>query len=277
MSMAALCVTAVVLFAAPPAQADDYFITDIYSGDFFDAEKTPSNTEDDLMCWAASASNILAWSGWGDIHSYSEDVIFEYYQDHWTDDGGLAGYGWEWWFDGTNNAQGDSYAADGWAQVDVPGGGFYPEEEFSDYFQYEYTESIAMSAVDLFLRDDYGISLGIYTENDQGDITGGHSLSVWGYAYDENDYLGLYVSDSDDNKGSNTPPDDWDYYGVSFDATRDQWFLSGYYDGWYIGAVEALAKAPYATGPTVPEPATLALFSAGLLGFSLVRRKNRNK
>ena len=71
------------------------------------------------MCWAAAASNILVWTGWGDIYSTDEDNIFGYFQDHWTDSGALMEFGWDWWFDGTNPSQGWS----GWSQVDDPGGG----------------------------------------------------------------------------------------------------------------------------------------------------------
>jgi hypothetical protein len=61
-------------------------------GTWHDAEKSPTNEEDDLMCWAAAASNILAWTGWGYPSGTSfanEDDMFGYYQDHWTDQGGI--------------------------------------------------------------------------------------------------------------------------------------------------------------------------------------------
>ena len=34
------------------------------------------------------------------------DEMFEYIQDHWTDEGSLMEFGWDWWFDGTNDNQG---------------------------------------------------------------------------------------------------------------------------------------------------------------------------
>ena len=38
-------------------------------GDYWhDAEKSPSNSEDDLMCWAAAASNILRLDRMGPLY-----------------------------------------------------------------------------------------------------------------------------------------------------------------------------------------------------------------
>jgi hypothetical protein len=102
-----------------------YMLIDEWGGTWHDAEKSPTNSEDDLMCWAAAASNVLQWTGWGAVLGLdTADAIFDHFQDHWTDEGGLMEYGWDWWFDGTNPSQGWS----GWSQVDVPGGGFHPGE-----------------------------------------------------------------------------------------------------------------------------------------------------
>ena len=108
-----------------------YLLFEHWGGTWSDAEKSPSNTEDDLLCWAGAASNVLAWTGWGIVDGLANtDDIFGYFQDHWTDQGGLMQFGWDWWFDGTNDSQGWS----GWSQEDVQGGGFYPNENFSSFF-----------------------------------------------------------------------------------------------------------------------------------------------
>ena len=58
--------------------------------------------EDDLMCWAAAASNVLEWTGWGVVGGMTNtDEMFQHFQDHWTDLGGSSEYAWNWWFDGT--------------------------------------------------------------------------------------------------------------------------------------------------------------------------------
>jgi len=224
-----------------------YLLYEHWGGTWLDAEKTPSNTEDDLMCWAAAASNVLAWTGWGAVSGMTtSDDIFAYFQDHWTDQGGLMRYGWDWWFDGTNPSQG----WDGWSQVDVPGGGFYPAENFNDYFYRTDLDSAALSAIDNYLRSGYGVSIGIYGP-------GGHAITVWGFNYnpsDPSDYYGIWVTDSDDSKFTDSPPDRLRYYEVEYSGGK--WYLQNYYgsNSWYIGTVQALARKPGSTPPDPPDP-----------------------
>ena len=72
------------------AASIDYFIYDDWGGSWADAEKNTLSTEDDKMCWAAAASNILEWAGWTG-HNEGEigntDQMFGYFQNHWTDAG----------------------------------------------------------------------------------------------------------------------------------------------------------------------------------------------
>ena len=115
-----------------------YLMHENWGGSWVDAEKSPGNSEDDNMCWAAAGANVLAWTGWGRVDGMTTtDNMFSYFQDHWTDQAGQASYGWQWWFDGIN--QGPQSTA--WSQVDVPGGGFYPEYNFYDYYHYNYTRA----------------------------------------------------------------------------------------------------------------------------------------
>jgi len=83
-----LICTLIILSLNGPAYAlTEYYLNTTYGGTWYDAEKSPTNTEDDEMCWAAAASNILAWSGWASSESNDPDATFQYYQDHWTDYG----------------------------------------------------------------------------------------------------------------------------------------------------------------------------------------------
>ena len=80
-----------------------YLLFEHWGGTWSDAEKSPTNTEDDLMCWAAASSNVLAWTGWGQVGGMTNaDQMFAYYQNHWTDEGGTMAFAWNWWFDGLN-------------------------------------------------------------------------------------------------------------------------------------------------------------------------------
>lgn len=253
---------------ANSAYALSYYGYSDYGGTYQDAEKTAANTEDDLMCWAATASNMLNWTGWGDNLSAAgnaEDVIFGYFQDHWTDQGGNMFFGVDWWFDGSNDSQGWT---GGWSQVDVPGGGFYLSESVNDYYTWSSSDSSALFNIDTYLHDGRGVGLTV-----QG--TGGHAITCWGYEYDDvsGDYLGIYVTDSDDYKNTNPAPDVLRYYDVSYSSNT--WYLQDFYgsNSWYISEVHGLLQK---TG-SVPEPATMLLLGSCLIGLAGFRKKFKNK
>jgi hypothetical protein len=222
--------------AAWAAQVD-YYNYQQFGGAWVDAEKMPKNSsQDSLMCWAAAGSNVLAWTGWTTTGLTQTDDIFKYYQDHWTNEGGLMEYGWNWWFDGVNPSQGWS----DWSQVDVPGGNFFPTKNIDNFLHTEYNTTTALSTIAEYLREGYGTALGIYT-----DSGGGHAITAWGYKYDNvtGQISGIWISDSDDDKYSNTPPDTLDYYGVTYNSSKSRWELTGGYTNWYIGTVQGLARA----------------------------------
>ncbi len=50
------------LTGAAPVWSSTYYIYNQWGGTWHDANKT--GVDDSLMCWAASASNILDWGNW---------------------------------------------------------------------------------------------------------------------------------------------------------------------------------------------------------------------
>ncbi len=220
----------------------DYLNFDNWGGTWSDADKDIMPGDgDDLMCWAAAASNVLQWTGWGLVAGMdSSDEMFQYFQDHWTDMGGLAYIGWDWWFDGTNSGP----TGGGWSQVDVPGGGFYeglvPDDYIHTRGQGSEAEAKAMSDIDQYSRAGYGVALGIF-----GTIA--HAITCWGFNYDDtlsptdpNYYKGVYITDSDDYG----PSDSMDYYAVTWDAVSEHYDFDSYYAGAYIGEVDGLEERP---------------------------------
>ena len=228
-----------------------YYGYDTWGGIAHDANKTGAG--DSNLCWAAAASNILDWAGYDTAAYNNETAIFSDFESHWTNVGDLPKYGWYWYLYGVNNSPGGS----DWSQVDLAGGGNnWPSVPWSVY-QEQGVDSKAMSAVDSFLHSGYGVTLAIYSSN------GGHTLTCWGYDYDADDYQGVWVTDSDDGVTGIV------YYPVSLSS--NVWNLGGSrFNGWYIGAVEALAR----NVTEVPEPTTLMLLGFGLLGLAGLRKKN---
>lgn len=116
-----------VLDYGPAPFSSSYFSFDEWGNSWYDANKSPTNPDDELMCWAAAGSNALAWTNWGFPSSESfqnENDIFSYFVDHWKNVGGGAYGAWMWWFEGYN-----------YPNVEVPGGGFWtPPYDLNDYY-----------------------------------------------------------------------------------------------------------------------------------------------
>ena len=117
-----------------------------------------------------------------------------------------------------------------------PGGGFHPNENFSDYFHSQSNEALALGAIDQYLHNGYGVTLGIYGP-------GGHAITCWGFNYNPDnpsDYLGTVDHRLRRQQERRQRPRPAHYYEV--ESVGGQWFLQDYYgsDAWYIGTVQAL-------------------------------------
>jgi len=207
--------------------------------------------DDSNMCWAAAASNILGWGGWGTSIFNTGDKIFQNFKDHWTNDGGLMKYGWDWWLNGTKppNEQ-------GWSQVNVDGGGnYWPTYDFDYYYHEDWNTSKSMSAIDEYLHSGYGTTLAIYRG------LSGHALTCWGYEYDDKGYTDIYVTDSDDSEFQLVKT------SVSWNPGKNCWILGDAYKGYHIGGVEAFA--------VIPEPISSLLFLVGAAPLAYFRYRKK--
>jgi len=234
--------------------ATSYLLCDAWGGTWCDAEKNAASTDDDLLCWAATAANMLAWTGWGNADGMSTtDSIFSYFEQHWTDQGGHPAYGIGWWFEGTNPMQDVS----GWTQVEAAGGGFFAGVDWASYLHYSSTLATAMSTLAGELHAGCAVGLGLGGP-------GGHAVTCWGYTCDTGDrsnFNGVYLTDSDDQSGA----DGLKYYAVALSEGR--WYLQDYCgrDDWYIADVTGLKPRPSAVGGVTALAAVAAQPTPGLL------------
>jgi surface antigen len=216
-----------------------YMLTENWGGSWSDADKSNTNSDDDLLCWAGSAANVLQWTDWGKVGSMSTaDQMFLYFRNHWTDQSGNPYYAWDWWFDGVNNMQGQS----GWAQVDVAGGGFFPSRSLSTYLKSSSDAGQTLATLNSYLRSGRAVSLRITT----GAPGVGHFVTCWGYEFNvgqADSYRGVYVTDSDDNM-SNPSANYLKYYDVQ--QSNGRWYLKNYGGGttWYITHVYGVQRRP---------------------------------
>lgn len=225
---------------------------------WFDAEKDSDNTDDDLLCWAASAANILVWSGWNAGYA-NEDQIFDYLDSQTHDAGGWQSYGWNFWFDGTQ--LGGHFAGSSHT-------GYYTTAEYTAALAQDWVnDSIALDTARNWLENDYGVGLAV-KDNCY------HAVTLWGIDIDDvtGDYLGVWITDSDNSKyGSDPRPNTLNYYNVSYDAISAHWRLDGMCGFAEIVEMDALKMRP------VPEPATMILMATGILGLAASRRKRSRK
>ncbi len=250
-----------LLFPINNASADFWAYGVTQSSGWSDAEKQAPNDgvglvdDDDLLCWAASASDILMWSGWGGHAGFAdEDDVFEFFiNEDPVDAGGWQRNAWKFWFDGSQTGghfSGSSHT-----------GYYYTGTYYRHYIEYMNDPDV-MSRSESLLRFGYGVGYGIFTGP-----TLGHAITLWGINTDAaGNYLGVWVTDSDNNMGGSNrrlSPNTLDYYNVL--RSGSDWYLQNYggINDWYIDDIQALQIVP------VPAAVLLGILGLGVAGLKL--------
>jgi len=228
--------------------------------------------DDDWLCWTATASNVLEWTGWGLVDDmWDTDAIFDEHKGTFNDTGGWMDQSWHWWLNG--------YEPGPPLKLETGGGNYWSGETWTDYYRNEEDDADVMSVIDTWLRAGYGVGIGIFD--------GGHAITVWGFNYNtsvdpssKDYYLGIWVTDSDSDKGypPYLPPptlptgreyiDRLSYYEVEWNYTAEWWYMPNYGGGWMISRVQALKPYPSgrpvanAGGPYVVDEGTAVNFDA---------------
>ena len=166
---------------------------------------------DTAMCWAASASNVIAWWQNHNANSVSpatpqDEAVFDTFKGVFTNGGGKSSYPYHWWITGDYNAP----DGDGWAAIDkglpseyvtLANGGFLSDVydlslspitiATSSNNPYTYSEAVVEAL-------DSGYALTLSVEN-QGIA---HAYTLWGAEYEitKNGYelTAVWLTNSDD-------------------------------------------------------------------------------
>ena len=174
-----------------------------------DAEK--GGVGDTQLCWAATAANMLYWSGWGQniagLTVNNEDDLLSYYNEYFSDEAGYLTRAIEWFFTGDYEVPPED--ADDVARLVKNGGGsFYTTVDLDSVLLSDFDNKTCIANLAGWLNNGNVSYLSISWD------VGGHAVTCWGFNYDlglnANNrayYTGVWISDSDDDKfeGRNAP------------------------------------------------------------------------
>lgn len=202
----------------------------------------------DLSCWLASASNML---GYYPIGGAAPSTIYAE----------LLGYGdgFYWWQSGLINEALFEYMT---------------RNNLTDDFKITtyngFTTEWPTNAYDIarqWLMSGATVSLGIYDPNN---TRIGHAITLWGW---DGNRIIFSDSEQDNPRSLDFGPDSDLHYATVDIISADTWFINyNYFAGvnnpryMWVNYITILS-------PQVPEPSTILLFGAGLVGIALLRKR----
>ncbi|MEG1070326.1 MAG: PEP-CTERM sorting domain-containing protein [Akkermansia sp.] len=189
---------------------------------WYDSNKT--GNDDNGLCWAAAASNVLQW--WQDQGTYipngtpngtvegkpHQTVIFDSFKENWKNVGNGAENGFRWYLGGNplnpnlvDNALKNKDSGKYWEQY-INSIGYNTSTWYQDFPavtmgysfdpNFDFAATFVPTMINLF-NSGAGITLGLAPTFPAA----GHEITLWGLTYDENNILtSLYYTDSDDGK-----------------------------------------------------------------------------
>ncbi len=179
-------------------------------GGYFDTNKTWRG--DSRLCWAATASNMLAW--WQQTYHMADylpnapqdaDDIFSIFKENWVNEGGFSDLGCHWWLAGISHATPRAYQyyrsckGDGGSYYD----GLYSPHSTTQLITTTYTRNLSAKGVTKALARELeqgsAIGLSLFLHNGKS-FCSGHAVTLWGISWNEEtgELTHLHVSNSDD-------------------------------------------------------------------------------
>lgn len=233
------------------------------TGGWYDANKVDNNDgdADDNMCYAASASNLIAWWQNGEAGSALTtsaptelNNIWQSFigaNQHW-DEGGEALSSINWWISGIYCPE-SREDAEAWERFYVKSEDYMSEltsvtlAPFEGYYYDQYALSQkhladfmvdfsmisqAITEVDFadLLQTGCGVTLAVATIGENGESENGHAITLWGVEYDEDGKLKtIWITDSDDGNHELVK------VSVTVDEENDKiWLSDEFYGGKYF-------------------------------------------
>ncbi|MBR5416113.1 MAG: hypothetical protein IK105_09290 [Thermoguttaceae bacterium] len=143
------------------------------------------------LCWAAVASNALTAAGYAqeagfldDANSNAEDKVFEYFKEHFPDDGGSIYLGVKWFLTGKFQILAKENPF--YSRPIKDGGGFFRDLLLQNRIRLMPSTSLRFCKE--YLTSGYGacaLSINIY--DDSLTVVGSHALSLYNTGHTEND------------------------------------------------------------------------------------------
>jgi hypothetical protein len=198
----------------PGAGSEDYTAQD-YASEFMmwehneipfaDADKTGAS--DRNMCWATTAANLLAWTGW----AADEDDAFDIFKAHYEDEPGYVYDALNYYF--------DNYEIGVRAEM-------VSVRETRPHMLLDFI----VSAV----HEGKGVAMKIIYPGKEF----GHFLTVYGYGYNaDEDSFDLYFTDSDDNQHQMRRSK------VEWNDADNRWEIQSLYRDYYLEYALSLARS----------------------------------
>ncbi len=280
------------------------------SGGWYDANKVNPNEADgdNELCWAASASNLIAW--WQDKYVVDastpntiDDIWGVFKSSATADVGGDTGGAVQWWITGvylpTNDEEADRSMFGLYESSTLPAfEGYYYDQyglDFNGGFNYDtwtwengvydflcpdYRNPNQVSADNLIDLVGKGCGVGLSITDDAG--TFGHAITLWGIEYDDetNAISKLWLTDSDDAQHPWLNLDG--LFAVDVKETDGKLYISTPGSTWYAENESIYVDGIFAIDPSVstawgltavPEPATASLSLLALAALAARRRR----